>query len=199
MEDRKIFKVTGGKAEKVIEKALAFVEEKRTALNAFYARYGCASACGRRHAPECLIYTKGTEPADIGGIPFEKLLKLTSPTVESDVHDPVYYLPNLRTKAGKALAEEIHNLSYDIQNFASDMFKGNTDVYTPIPGRFSMMMVHPVMWNPTGEMWVVSVHKDAKCEPVDGLEEMLLSEYYLMVENDKAVQLSKLSEKCAAK
>jgi hypothetical protein len=174
MENRRIFKVTGGEAMDVIKKAEKFIEKRKKELEEFYERTGAKKFRGVQGWPEILIYDAGTEPKEIDGEPFARVLR--KKWGNSD--DEVAYVPNNRTEAGKRLSISIEKLSdRDFRKFAYQMFEGAPETTTPYRDRLKVYFPSLEKYE---DLWFVTVHKEAQIKPVDGLEEIKLSEYYAL-------------------
>lgn len=174
MENRRIFKVTGGEAMNVIEKAQKFLEKRKKKLEEFYERTGAKTGRGVQGMPEILIYDAGTEPKEIDGEPFARVLMKQRDLTENEVA----YVPNKRTKAGKIMRISIERLcNRDFERFAYQMFEGAPETTTPYRDRLKIYF--PFIENHE-DIWFVAVHKEAECKPINGLEEIKLSEYYAL-------------------
>ena len=179
VEEHRYYRIKGGEAIRVLNELRELRQQHADRLNTFL----------EQHSPE-QRQGWGLDNGDIQG-------------VRADPDNPPpgwrqlkrerrgWLSPDRRTKHGKKLAREMHQINQLRQKAqsAGRFFTGNTHHVkgAGIPGRSTGVMMVPAWGTVPGseDEFMVSCPKDAECEPIDGLEPMTASDYMRLLEESQ--------------
>jgi hypothetical protein len=159
MEDRRIFKVVGGKAAELVAQREDQIRRHGEALAAFLNAHGVTRFWGSN--------------LEIWGVCSESKPK-TPGWRRHSKEDQVWVAGS--GKDGRALDLTMRAIRAIVTVKAESFFTGDSWVctlrhmFTPGCGTVN-----------EGGAFIVTIHRDAKAKPIDGLEEIKLSEYYAMI------------------
>lgn len=172
MEDRKIYKVVGSQAQEQVEKIIKAKLEYDEKIKVLLEEYGAIKSYSNGSSPKILGVEASTK--------FDaKLFKIVDKSMTRHLPKNIVYIePNKRTKAGKELAEKMSKITFDSRRLAQGFFKGCSDLLVGNRVHFPT-----VFYVESADVWIVAKHEDAEGEPISGLEEIKLSEYYAMYDS----------------
>jgi hypothetical protein len=181
MENKRIYLVSEKEtpAKTHLDECIAYHAKRIEELDKVRQRVGAAHLLMRGPGSYIIAYEKKDIPTTIEGVKFDSIMaKAAVDHKLEDVKEPRFFRIGTRTKKGKELAGAIFKWGSKQREHAQGFFKGETAVVNP--RKLTWPMFYSIEDEKGKLYWIVTIHKDSKAEPLEGLEEIKLSRYYAL-------------------